>query len=62
MTDNAINTPKDTVIGISRAQLPLACPTPDMPLWSQHPKVRIALEPGAIAKCPYCGASYRIVD
>ena len=52
MTANAANTPKDTVIDISRAQLPLACPTPDMALWNQHPKVVIAIEALGIAKCP----------
>ena len=62
MTENAANTPKDTVIGIHRAQLPLACPTPDMALWNQHPKVMIALEALGTAKCPYCGATYRLVD
>ncbi len=62
MTDNAANTPKDTVIGIHRSQLPLACPTPDMALWNQHPKVMIALEALGTAKCPYCGAKYRLID
>jgi uncharacterized Zn-finger protein len=62
MTENAANTPKDTVIGIHRAQLPLACPTPDMALWNQHPKVMIALEALGTAKCPYCGATYRLID
>ena len=62
MTENAANTPKDTVIGIHRAQLPLACPTPDMALWNQHPKVMIALEALGTAKCHYCGAKYRLID
>lgn len=62
MTANAANTPKDTVIEITRAQLPLACPTPDMALWNQHPKVVIAIEATGAGKCPYCGASYRLID
>ena len=62
MTANAANTPKDTVIDISRAQLPLACPTPDMALWNQHPKVVIAIEALGTAKCSYCGAVYLLID
>ena len=34
MTANAANTPKDTVIDVTRAQLPLACRTPDVALRS----------------------------
>lgn len=62
MTANAANTPKDTVIEVRRAQLPLTCPTPDMALWNQHPKVSIAIEANGQAKCPYCGARYRLAD
>ena len=52
MTANAANTPKDTVIEVSRAQLPLTCPTADMALWNQHPKVVIPIEANGSAKCP----------
>jgi uncharacterized Zn-finger protein len=62
MTANAANTPKDTVIEVSRAHLPLTCPTPDMALWNQHPKVVIPIEANDTAKCPYCGAAYRLID
>lgn len=62
MTANASNTPKDTVIAVVRTQLPLACPTPDLPLWNQHPKVMLAIEATGSAKCPYCGAEYKLVD
>lgn len=62
MTANAANTPKDTVIDVPRAQLPLSCPTPDMPLWNQHPKVVLAIEATGYAKCPYCGAEYKLID
>lgn len=62
MTANAANTPKDTVIEVRRAQLPLTCPTPDMALWNQHPKVSISIEATGQAQCPYCGAHYRLVD
>ncbi|GAB3006311.1 zinc-finger domain-containing protein [Arenimonas maotaiensis] len=62
MTANAANTPKDTVIEVRRAQLPLTCPTPDMALWNQHPKVSIPIEANGQATCPYCGARYRLAD
>lgn len=62
MTANAANTPKESVIEVTRAQLPLTCPTPDMVLWSQHPKVVLAIEANGQAKCPYCGAEYTLVD
>lgn len=62
MTANAANTPKDTVIEVHRAQLPWTCPSRDMALWNQHPKVVIPIEASAVARCPYCGAAYRLVD
>lgn len=62
MTANASNTSKDTVISINRTQLPLTCPTPDMVLWNQHPKVVLAIEANGKAVCPYCGAHYVLVD
>jgi uncharacterized Zn-finger protein len=62
MTANAANTPKETVIEVTRAQLPLTCPSADMALWNQHPKVVIPIEANGTAKCPYCGAAYRLAD
>ena len=62
MSANAGNTPKDNIIAISRVQLPLACPTPDMALWNQHPKVMLAIEATSRAVCPYCGAHYALID
>jgi uncharacterized Zn-finger protein len=62
MTANAANTPKDSVIEVTRAQLPLTCPTADMALWNQHPKVSIAIEADGTGRCPYCGANYRLID
>jgi len=46
-------TPK--TITITQKDLPLACPTPDMPLWSQHPKVYLPIEKTGKETCPYCG-------
>jgi uncharacterized Zn-finger protein len=33
-----------------------------MALWNQHPKVVIPIEANGTAKCPYCGAAYRLID
>ena len=46
-------------IEITAADLPLACPMPNMNLWNAHPKVMIPLHEGGEARCPYCGTLYR---
>ena len=43
---------------VTRADLPLSCPMPDMVLWSSHPRVYLPIEATGQAKCPYCGAEY----
>ena len=35
---------------------------PGMYLWNSHPKVFLPVEVTGEAKCPYCGAEYRIMD
>ena len=40
--------------------LPLHCPMPGMYLWNSHPKVFLPIEETGEAKCPYCGANYRL--
>lgn len=47
---------------VTRAELPLHCPTPGMALWDSHPRVYIPLEETGQAICPYCGAEYTLVD
>jgi uncharacterized Zn-finger protein len=47
---------------VSRADLPLSCPMPDMMLWCSHPKVYLPIEETGRAKCPYCGAEYILID
>ena len=47
---------------ITRADLPLHCPTPEMSLWNSHPRVFLAIEETGEAKCPYCGAEYHLKD
>jgi uncharacterized Zn-finger protein len=47
---------------VTRAQLPLSCPLPEMSLWNSHPRVYLPIEKTGYAKCPYCGADYYLVD
>lgn len=49
---------------VSRAQLPLSCPTPDMALWDSHPRVYLPIESEANGECacPYCGAVFVLAD
>jgi len=47
---------------VSRADLPVYCPLPEMTLWNSHPKVYLPLEATGKAKCPYCGADFVLVD
>ena len=46
------------VHAITRDELPLYCPRDDMPLWSSHPRVYLAIEETGEAVCPYCGTKY----
>lgn len=45
---------------VSRADLPLSCPTPEMELWNSHPRVYLPIEATGHAKCPYCGAEFHL--
>ena len=47
---------------VRRVDLPLSCPMPGMHLWNSHPRVYLPVEASGSAKCPYCGAVYRLVD
>ena len=47
---------------VSRADLPLSCPTPGMKLWNSHPRVYLSIEDTGHAKCPYCGAEFELSD
>ncbi len=47
---------------VSRADLPLSCPTPEQKLWNSHPRVYLPIEETGNAVCPYCSARYRLVD
>ena len=47
---------------VTRADLPLSCPMPDMMLWNSHPRVYLPIEATGTGKCPYCGAEYVLTD
>lgn len=47
---------------ITRKDLPLSCPLPDMPLWNGHPRVYLPIEKTGSAICPYCSAKFKLVD
>ena len=47
---------------VTATDLPLSCPMPGMYLWNSHPRVYLPVEANGSAKCPYCGAVYRLVD
>lgn len=48
---------------VTRSDLPLSCPGPQMALWNAHPRVYLPIESsGGVATCPYCGARYELID
>ena len=52
----------EKVYRVSRKDLPLHCPLPDSYLWNSHPKVYLPIEESGEAKCPYCSASYELIE
>ena len=52
-----------TTYEVRRADLPLSCPMPSMALWNSHPRVYLPIEAdGGRSLCPYCGATYELID
>ncbi len=51
-----------TVYPVSRADLPLSCPTHEQKLWNSHPRVYLPIEETGQARCPYCSAEYVLID
>jgi len=47
---------------VDSKDLPLHCPMPGQSLWNSHPRVYLAIEETGEAKCPYCGAEYKLKD
>ena len=63
MSSVGANTPNDRQhYEVSRRDLPLHCPLPDMSLWNSHPRVYLPIEETGWAKCPYCGAEFTLVS
>jgi uncharacterized Zn-finger protein len=57
----ATGTPNDkNTVEVSRAQLPLHCPTLEMSLWNSHPRVFLPIEETGQASCPYCGTTFTL--
>lgn len=52
----------EKVIQVTRADLPLSCPTKDMRLWDAHPQVYLPIEDTGTATCPYCGSKFELTD
>ncbi|HET8900106.1 MAG TPA: zinc-finger domain-containing protein [Rhodanobacteraceae bacterium] len=48
---------------VTRSDLPLSCPMPEMMLWNAHPRIYLPIEgDGGESLCPYCGALYVLRD
>ncbi len=47
---------------VTRANLPLCCPMPDMRLWDSHPRVYLPIAKAGKVVCPYCESEYTLVD
>lgn len=47
---------------ITRADLPLSCPTSDERIWDGHPRVYLSIESTGEVTCPYCETTYRLLD
>ncbi len=57
------NTPNaKKAVEIKADELPVHCPVEGSSLWNSHPKVYIPVEEnGGEAKCPYCGAIFKLL-
>lgn len=59
--NDELSTPNDkNEYTVTKADLPLHCPMPEMSKWNSHPKVYIPVEETGEARCPYCGAVYHL--
>ena len=47
---------------VTAADLPLSCPMPGMSQWNSHPKVYIPVEETGEGMCPYCSATFKLVE
>ena len=46
---------------VSAKDLPLHCPMNGLRQWDSHPRVFLPIEATGEARCPYCGADYKLV-
>ena len=60
-TEQLIQPNAENLYQVTRADLPLSCPMPGMYLWNSHPRVYLAVEDTGTVKCPYCGATYKLM-
>jgi uncharacterized Zn-finger protein len=51
-----------TTYYVTRADLPLSCPTNEMALWNSHPRVYLPIEAEGTVECPYCSAHFVLRD
>lgn len=61
-TQEKVTANSEQVYEVSREDLPVSCPTPDMTLWDSHPRVYLPLEEQGRARCPYCSAEFVLKD
>lgn len=61
-TEQLVTANSESVYKVSRADLPVSCPTPEMTLWNSHPRVYLPLEEKGRATCPYCSAEFVLED
>lgn len=47
---------------VTSCDCPLSCPTPEMALWDQHPRVYLPIERTGEEVCPYCSRHYILQD
>ena len=47
---------------VTRKDLPLSCPMPNMQLWNAHPRVYLPIEATGKQQCPYCGSEFILED
>ena len=60
--DQPVTANSERVYEVTRKDLPVSCPTPDMTLWNSHPRVYLPLKEQGRATCPYCSAEFILTD
>jgi uncharacterized Zn-finger protein len=66
LADQAASSERPSLIQLSAKDLNpqggVYCPSPKahMQLWNTHPKVYLDVAKSGVAKCPYCGTTYKL--